>query len=56
MAFVVGSVMWLVGISLIWFAFQTIKYPASGFPLCVQRTWQTVLILLGFVLIVGVFF
>jgi divalent metal cation (Fe/Co/Zn/Cd) transporter len=56
MAFVVGFVMWFVGIGLIWFAVQTIKNPPPGFPIYVQRTWQTILILLGVVLIVGVFF
>jgi hypothetical protein len=56
MAFVVSSVMWLVGIGLIWFAVQTIKNPMPGFSTSVQRIWQTILILLGVVLIVGVLF
>lgn len=56
MAFVVGFVMWFVGVGLIWFAIQTIKNPTPGFPIYVQRTWHTILILLGVVLIVGVFF
>jgi len=55
-ALVVGFVMWFVGVGLIWFAIQTIKNPTPGFPIYVQRTWQTILIVLGVVLIVGVFF
>jgi hypothetical protein len=56
MAFLVGFVMWLVGIAMIWFAVQTIKNPTPGFPIYLQRMWQTILILLGVVLILGVFF